>query len=141
MRVTVAGLVLATAAGLPQGSVMGQRGQHGAAAAAALLPARAVPARPAHPHNITVYHVVDTTFQQPPGSPEREWPIDMNTADLGGDMYFDIGWGQLELLECARNSSGGLNFSKATTQAILPLLEIYGPILTGCLVNSHASSR
>ena len=34
-------------------------------------------------------------------------------ADLGGDMYFDIGWGQLELLECARNASGGLNYSKS----------------------------
>lgn len=34
-------------------------------------------------------------------------------ADLAGDMYFDIGWGQLEILECARNATGGLNYSKS----------------------------
>ena len=40
--------------------------------------------------NITVYHVVDTAFQKRSGH-AREWPIDMNTADLHGDMYFDLG--------------------------------------------------
>ena len=40
-------------------------------------------------------------------------------ADLGGDMYFDIGRGQLELLECARNATGGLNYSKAACQSQL----------------------
>jgi hypothetical protein len=33
--------------------------------------------------NITVYHVVDTSFQKNRG-PEHEWPINMNTADLHG---------------------------------------------------------
>jgi hypothetical protein len=52
--------------------------------------------------------VVDTAFQKTPGT-EKEWPINMNTADLGGDMYFDLGWGQLEILECAKP----LNFSRS----------------------------
>ena len=37
--------------------------------------------RPPNPRNLTVYHVVDQRFQQPIGSPEREWPIDMNMCD------------------------------------------------------------
>ena len=40
--------------------------------------------------NITVYHVVDTTFQKKNGA-HHEWPTNMNTADLGGDMYFVSG--------------------------------------------------
>ena len=67
--------------------------------------------RPANPLNITVYHVVNTLFQQSLPAAEREWPVNMDTGDLGGDMYFDIGDSQMELLECARNSSGGLNYS------------------------------
>jgi hypothetical protein len=23
--------------------------------------------------------------------------VNLNTADIGGDMYFDLGWGQLEV--------------------------------------------
>ena len=43
-------------------------------------PSSAPPRRPANPRNLTVYHVVDTRFQPPIGSPEREWPIDMDTV-------------------------------------------------------------
>ena len=67
-----------------------------------------LPLRPNNPTNITVFHVVDTSFQKRSGA-EREWPVNMNTADLGGDMYFDLGWGQLEVLECKKP----LNFSRS----------------------------
>jgi hypothetical protein len=71
-------------------------------------PRRAPMVRPANAVNVTVFHVVDTKYQKRLG-PEREWPINMNTADLGGDMYFDLGWGQLEVLECALP----LNYSRS----------------------------
>ena len=64
--------------------------------------------RPRNAKNITVFHVVDTRYQRGTGL-EREWPVDQNTADLGGDIYFDLGWGQIELLECKRP----LNFSRS----------------------------
>ena len=45
-----------------------------------LSPSSTPSRRPANPRNLTVYHVVDTRFQPPIGSPEREWPIDMDTV-------------------------------------------------------------
>ena len=64
--------------------------------------------RPRNAKNITVFHVVDTRYQRGTGL-EREWPVDQNTADLGGDIYFDLGWGQIELLECKKP----LNYSRS----------------------------
>jgi hypothetical protein len=29
------------------------------------------------------------------GGPLARAQVNLNTADLGGDMYFDLGWGQL----------------------------------------------
>jgi hypothetical protein len=40
------------------------------------------PPYPGHPFNITVYHVNEGSYGAA--------PIDMNTADLQGDMFFDL---------------------------------------------------
>lgn len=46
--------------------------------------------RPANPRNLTVYHVVDQRFQPPVGSPEREWPVDMNTVCVFARTYLGV---------------------------------------------------
>eukprot|EP01045_Picozoa_sp_COSAG04_P034571 COSAG04_NODE_7631_length_1094_cov_1.582915_1_plen_336_part_01 len=61
---------------------------------------------PATAINLTVYHVNQRNYSAV--------PVNLNTGDLGGDMYFDLGWGQLEVLECAKP----LNYSRSSLVAV-----------------------
>merc|ERR1719221_1629288 len=52
---------------------------------------------PAHAKNITVYHVNPHQY--------GAIPIDMDTGDAGGDMFFDLFQVMIQPLECANKSA------------------------------------